>query len=101
MSDSTGLPQGDPLNGAAVAGRWSFGYDMPDDLGGSSYRAGQVTWKYGPWDEASWWTGETDPQRAVALLKSRGYDLLKHDPVPIDRSIYGPIPGSPSAGQPL
>src|ERR1022692_5324546 len=72
MSDSTGLPQGDPLHGAAVAGRWSFGYDMPDDLGGgfvcgelllrsdgillrryggSSYRAGQITWKYGPWDE--------------------------------------------------
>jgi hypothetical protein len=64
--------------------------------GGSSYRAGQVTWKYVPWDETSWWTGATDPQRAVALLKSRGYDLLKHDPVPIDRSAYGPIPGSSS-----
>ena len=34
MSESTGLPPGDPLSGAAVAGRWSFGYDMPDELGG-------------------------------------------------------------------
>ena len=122
MSESTGLPPGDPLSGAAVAGRWSFGYDMPDDLGGGfvcgelllrsdgvllrryggdSYRAGQVTWKYGPWDEVSWWTGETDPQQAVALLKSRRYDLSEHDPVPIDKSAYGPIPGPPSVSQPL
>ena len=34
MSESTGLPPGDPLSGTAIAGRWSFGYDMPDDLGG-------------------------------------------------------------------
>ena len=122
MSESAGLPQGDPLNGPAIAGRWSFGYDMPDDLdggfvcgelllrsdgvllrryGGSSYHAGQITWRYGPWDQVSWWTGETGPQQAVALLKSRGYDLLKHDQVPIDKSTFGPVPGSPSAGQPL
>jgi hypothetical protein len=122
MNESTGLPQADPLSGSAFAGRWSFGYDMPDELGGdfvagelllrtdgvllrryggSSYRAGQVTWKYGPWDEVTWWTGETNPQQAVALLKSRGYDLLKHDPVPIDKPTFGPVPGSPSAGQPL
>jgi hypothetical protein len=34
MSESTGLPPGDPLSGSAIAGRRSFGYDMPDDLGG-------------------------------------------------------------------
>jgi len=105
-----------------MAGRWSFGYDMSDDLGGgfvcgelllrgdgvllrryggSSYRSGQVTWKYGPWDVVSWWPGETDPRQVVALLKSRGYDLFRHNSVPIDKSSYGPVPGSPSAGQPL
>ena len=41
------------------------------------------------------------PAKAVALLKSRGYDLLKHDQVPVDKSFFGPVPGSPSAGQPL
>ena len=122
MSENTGLPPGDLLGRSAQAGRWSFGYDMPDDLGGgfvcgelllrsdgvllrryggSSYHAGQITWKYGAWDQVSWWTGETDPQQAVALLKSRGYDLLKHDQVPVDKSTFGPVPGSPSAGQPL
>lgn len=72
MNENARLPQADPLSGSAIAGRWSFGYDMPDQLGGgfvagelllrsdgvllrryggSSYRAGQVTWKYGPWDD--------------------------------------------------
>src|SRR6266496_3635649 len=31
----------------------------------------------------------------------RGYDLRMHDPVPIDKSAFGPVPGSPPAGQPL
>ena len=121
MNESAGLSQADPLSGSAIAGRWSFGYDMPDELGGgfvsgelllrsdgillcryggSSYRAGQITWKYGPWKEATWWTAEANPKQAVTLLKSRGYDLLKHDPVPIDKPTFGPVPGSPSAGQP-
>jgi hypothetical protein len=112
MNESAGIP-GDPLGGQSIAGRWSFGYDMPDELGGgfvagelllrgdgvllrryggSSYRAGQVTWKYGPWDAVSWWAGETDPLRTVALLKSRGYDLLRHDPVPVYKPATGPCP---------
>jgi hypothetical protein len=82
MNESAGLSQADPLSGSAIAGRWSFGYDMPHELGGgfvsgelllrsdgillcryggSSYRAGQITWKYGPWKEATWWTAEANP----------------------------------------
>ena len=93
MSEGLGLPPGDPLNGSAIAGRWSFGYDMPEELGGGfvsgelllrsdgvllrrygggSYRAGQVSWKYGPWDEVSWWTGETNSQQAAAFLSRAG-----------------------------
>lgn len=33
MSKPRALPPGDPLHGP-VAGYWSFGYDMPDELGG-------------------------------------------------------------------
>ena len=98
MDQDAALPPGDPLQGAAVAGRWSFAYDMPEDLGGgfvsgelllrtdgvllrryggSSYRAGQLTWQFKPWEPVTWWSGETGPQRAVAILKGRGDDLLR------------------------
>src|SRR5438034_1819862 len=33
MSESTALPP-DPLSGSTLAAYWSYGYDMPDDLGG-------------------------------------------------------------------
>jgi hypothetical protein len=122
MSENAALPPGDPLQGAAVAGRWSFGYDMPDDLGGgfvsgelllrtdgvllrryggSSYRAGQITWQFKPWEPVTWWSGETDPRYAVAILKGRGYDLCEPDPVPIDQPRFGPVPGRPTAGKHL
>jgi hypothetical protein len=58
----------------------SWPRECPDDLGGGfvcgelllrsdgvllrryggSYRAGQIAWKYGPWDKVAWWTGEAD-----------------------------------------
>ena len=112
MDQDAALPPGEPLQGAAVAGRWSFAYDMPEDLGGgfvsgelllrtdgvllrryggSSYRAGQLTWQFKPWEPVTWWSGETGPQRAVAILKGRGYDLCEHDPVPIDQRRFGPL----------
>jgi hypothetical protein len=34
MAETAGLTPGNPLQGAAIAGRWTFGYDMPDELGG-------------------------------------------------------------------
>jgi hypothetical protein len=33
MSEPTALPP-DPLSGSTLAAYWSYGYDMPDDLGG-------------------------------------------------------------------
>jgi hypothetical protein len=33
MSEPTALPP-DPLSGSPPAAYWSYGYDMPDDLGG-------------------------------------------------------------------
>ena len=41
MNESAGIPPGDPLGGQVIAGRWSFGYDMPDELGGG-FVAGEL-----------------------------------------------------------
>lgn len=41
MNESAGLPQADPLSGSAIADLWSFGYDIPDELGGS-FVAGEL-----------------------------------------------------------
>jgi len=122
MTKAARLTPEDPLQGAAMAGRWTFGYDMPDELGGgfvcgelplrsdgillrryggSTYRTGQFTWNFQPWEQVTWWTGETNPQQAIAILKCRGYDLCEPDPIPIDESTYGPVPGEPNAGKHL
>jgi hypothetical protein len=41
MTGSTAYLGADPLIGSATAGRWPFGYDMPDELGGG-FVAGEL-----------------------------------------------------------
>jgi hypothetical protein len=110
MSTANALPSDDPLGGP-VAGYWSFGFDMPDELGGGfvtgqlllrgdgvllrrysrfvSAPDGKPTPGHGPWEEVSWWTPERDPQRAARVLHYRGYDLHKLD-IARDRQQHGP-----------
>jgi hypothetical protein len=105
MSEAAALPPDDPFNGP-VAGYWSFGYDMPDELGGGfvtgelllrgdgmllrryskflSTAEGKLTPGHGPWEVVTWWSPEHDPERAARVLNYRGYDLHKLD-VPRDR----------------
>lgn len=100
MSDVSALRPEDPLDGP-VASYWSFGYDMPDELGGgfvsgelllrgdgtllrrySKFIAtadGNLAPGHGPWEEVSWWTPERDPERAAQVLHYRGYDLHQQD----------------------
>ena len=75
---------------------------MPDDLGGGFVTGelllradgvllrrqtlffptgdGSLSEGFGPWEEVTWWEGETDPQRAAIVLHYRGYDLHQRDP---------------------
>jgi hypothetical protein len=92
MGNGSALPPDDPLSGPVV-GYWSFGYDMPDELGGGFVNGsllrryskslaaadGKLTPGHGPWEEVSWWTPERDPERAAQVLHHRGYDLHKQD----------------------
>jgi hypothetical protein len=52
---------------------------------------GSLSEGFGPWEEVTWWEGETDPQRAAIVLHYRGYDLHQRDPADLD------TPGSKSA----
>ena len=125
MNDSAGLSQADPLSGSAIVGRWSFGYDMPDELGGgfvsgelllrtdgillrryggSSHRARQVTWKYGPWDEVTWWTGETNPSKPSHFSSPADTTCSSTTPCPSTSPPTAPPPARlppacPSEGQ--
>ena len=122
MSEGTGLLPGDPLNGSAIVGRWSFGYDMPDELrrwlrlrrtaaaqrrhSAAPLRRRVLPRRAGHLEipamgRSALVDRRNGPKQAMAILKLRGYDLLKHDPVPIDTSTFGPIPGTPSASEPL
>jgi hypothetical protein len=89
MSEPTSL-QPDPCSGSALAGYWSYGFDMPDDLGGGFVTGelllradgvllrrqtlffptgdGNLSAGFGPWEEVTWWEGETDPEQAAAGL---------------------------------
>jgi hypothetical protein len=76
MSEPTALPP-DPLSGSPPAAYWSYGYDMPDDLGGGFVTGelllhadgvllrrqtlyfptgdGKLSEGFDPWEEVTWW----------------------------------------------
>ena len=106
MSEPTALPP-DPLSGSTLAAYWSYGYDMPDDLGGG-FVTGELLLRadgillrrqtlyfptggdklspgFGPWEQITWWEGEADSERAARVLHYRGYDLHKLDPASMSK----------------
>jgi hypothetical protein len=114
MNEPPSLPF-DPLAGSALAGYWLYGFDMPDDLGGGFVTGepllradgvllrrqtlffptgdGNLAEGFGPWEEVTWWEGETDPERATIVLHYRGYDLQQRDPADLGTRGSGNAPG--------
>jgi hypothetical protein len=106
MSEPTALPP-DPLSGSTLAAYWSYGYDMPDDLGGGfvtgelllradgvmlrrqthyfSTGSGKLSPGFGPRKQVIWWEGEADSERAAKVLSYHGYDLHKLDPASMSK----------------
>lgn len=120
MNEPPSLPD-DPLAGSTLAGYWLYGYDMPDDLGGGFVTGefllradgvllrrqalffpagdGNLAEEFGPWEEVTWWEGETDPERTAIVLHYRGYDLHQRDPADLGTPGGGNAPGeSPTDG---
>jgi hypothetical protein len=120
MNEPRSLP-GDPLAESTLAGYWLYGYDMPDDLGGGFVTGelllradgvllrrqtlffptgdGRLSEGFGPWEEVTWWEGETDPERAARVLHYRGYDLHRRDPAELGTPSSGSTPReSPTDG---
>jgi hypothetical protein len=69
---------------------------------GSSFsgRSG-TSWECGHWQAVLWWPGHVDLERAIAELRSRGYDLYEPSPVPIDQTTAGPFLSMPSVAKPI
>jgi hypothetical protein len=109
----------DPLEGAELVAHWGFVFDMDDSEGGGFvsgelllrsdgvllrrygtdyYSDGRTTWRYGPWTPMPRWTGESDPDEAMRLLKADGYGLCPPH-VPIDQQEAGPFPGMPGPAE--
>ena len=100
---------------------WSYGYDMPDHLGGGFVTGelllradgvllcrqtlffptgdGKLSEGFGPWEEVTWWAGEADPDRAANVLHYRGYDLHKLDPATMSDPAGGSVPGRSSTDE--
>jgi hypothetical protein len=120
MSAPTSLPP-DPATGSTLVAYWSYGYDMPDDLGDGFVTGelllradgvllrrqtlffptgdGQLSAGFGPWEEITWWAGEADPGRAASVLHYRGYDLHKLDPASMSEPADGSVPGRSSTDE--
>jgi hypothetical protein len=118
MNELPSLPR-DLLSGSTVACYWSYGFDMPDDLGGGFVTGelllradgvllrrqtlffrtgdGKLSAGFGPWEQVTWWEGEADRERAAIVLHYRGYDLHQLDPAGLDSSGGGNAPGEPPA----
>jgi hypothetical protein len=47
---------------------------------------GKLSAGFGPWEEVTWWEGETDFERAANVLHYRGYDLHELDPASMGKS---------------
>jgi hypothetical protein len=117
MNELPSLPR-DPLSGSTLA-YWSYGFDMPDDLGGGFVTGelllradgvllrrqtlffptgdGQLLAGFGPWEQVTWWEGEADPDRAAIVLHYRGYDLHQLDPADLSSSGDGDAPSESPA----
>jgi len=120
MSEPTALPP-DPLPGSALVAYWSYGYDMPDDLGGGFVTGelllradgvllrrqtrffpaedGSLSEGFGPWKEVTWWTGEAEPGKAARVLYNRGYDLHELDPANMSNPPGSSVPSRSSSDE--
>ena len=100
---------------------WSYGYDMPDHLGGGFVTGelllrvdgvllrrqtlffptgdGKLSEGFGPWEQVTWWAGEADPDRAANVLHYRGYDLHKLDLATMTGPPDDNVPGGSSADE--
>jgi hypothetical protein len=104
--------------GTAPIAAWSFCYDYDDD-GGGGFVSGEyllrsdgkllrrmgysltgsvdgktlTTWKFDAWQVDERWNSGTQPDKAIAWLKTKGYDLYEASPCPIDQPISPTIEG--------